>query len=128
PLLVQFSSVEVQNDEQEEFLRSLCAQLHPESDAKSEAFVIPVFGRGRALEIIPSSQLNATTIEDLTLFLSGPGSCQVKDQNPGFDLLFSVDWDHELFGEDSQRPPARAVSDPKSSPRMLTLPPGRKGR
>lgn len=129
PLLVQFSTVEVAHDDEHEvFLRNLSSQLQPDAHAAKEPLVIPVFGRGRALEVIPGSQLNATTVEELTLFLSGPCSCQVKDQNPGFDLLFSVDWDRELFDEDSERPPVRAVSDPQSSPRLLTIPPGSKRR
>ncbi|MFN3190644.1 MAG: hypothetical protein ACE361_08990 [Aureliella sp.] len=129
PLLVQFNTVEIEHDAPNEvFFRRLCEQLQPDHDPKSEPFIVPVFGRGRALEVIPGSQLNTTTIEELTLFLSGPCSCQVKDQNPGFDLLFSVDWDRELFGEASERPPVRAVSDPQSSPRMLTIPPGSKPR
>jgi hypothetical protein len=126
PLLVQFRTIEVEHGSQEEqFLVGLFSQLQPEAFERGEPLVIPVFGRGRALEVIPGSDLSSTTIEELTLFLSGPCSCQVKDQNPGFDLLFSVDWDRELFGEDSPRPNVRSVSDPRSSPRLLAIPPGR---
>ncbi len=57
--------------------------------------VVPVFGRGRALEVIPAADLTGSLIEDLTLYLSGPCSCQVKERNPGFDLLMATDWERE---------------------------------
>jgi len=58
-----------------------------------------MFGRGRALEVILANVAKPTLNEDLTSFLSGACSCQVKEQNPGFDLLLSVNWDGELHGE-----------------------------
>ena len=34
----------------------------------------------------------AETIEEAATFLIGKCSCQVKEQNPGIDLLFTADW------------------------------------
>ena len=127
PLLLQFGVLEIDaGDPSESFLIKLLSGIQADAFAEGEPLVVPVFGRGRALEVIPGSDLSANVIEDLTVFLSGPCSCQVKDRNPGFDLLFSVDWDTELFGEDGERPKARPVSEQKSGPRLLTIPPGRK--
>ena len=53
--------------------------------------------------------MNADLIHDLTEFLCGACSCQVKEQNPGFDLLLSTNWAEALFGEDSDGPPPGAA-------------------
>ncbi len=127
PLLLKFSTLEIDpNDEQERILINLLTGFRPEAVAEGEPLLVPVFGRGRALEVIPAGQVDSRLIEDLTLFLSGACSCQVKNQNPGFDLLLSADWDTELFGQDGVRPPPPKTSgDRLKSPVLLTIPPGR---
>lgn len=125
PLLVKFSSLEIRRDDPKEgFLIKLFSSLRPESVAQGEPLVIPVFGRGRALEVIPARELNPRLIEDLAGFLSGACSCQVKEQNPGFDLLFSVDWSRELFGEGFEPPPAETGKG-RGEAQLLSIPPGR---
>jgi len=127
PLLLQFSVLEIDPDDQrEQFLVKLLTSFQSEAFAEGDPLVVPVFGRGRALEVIPASTLNPKLIEELTVFLSGPCSCQVKDRNPGFDLLLSADWERELFGNGGERPPAVSVTEPDSKPKLLTIPPGRK--
>ena len=78
--------------------------------------------------MIPASQLNADLIHDLTEFLCGACSCQVKEQNPGFDLLLSTDWNAALFGEDSEGPPpeAAAGNGQRKSPELVPIPSGKK--
>ncbi|MGI9470288.1 MAG: hypothetical protein ACR2NZ_02065 [Rubripirellula sp.] len=125
PLLLKFSLLEIDpQDPQEAFLVSLFSRIQPQAFSEGEPLLIPVFGRGRALEVIPASTFNARLMEDLTVFLSGACSCQVKEQNPGFDLLMSVDWDAELFGEGVAPPPERTTRD-REKPVLLTVPPGR---
>ena len=126
PLLVQFSVLEIDpSDDQEQFLVQLLTGFEPRAVSDGEPILVPVFGRGRALEVIPARDLDSRLIEDVTLFLSAACSCQVKAQNPGFDLLMTADWDTQLFGEDGQRPPPAKVADPNRPPELLTLPPGR---
>jgi len=36
--------------------------------------------------------INSWTVSDAGNFLAGPCSCQIKDSNPGLDLLMSVNW------------------------------------
>ena len=125
PLLLKFSLLEIDpNDPRESFLVRLFSQMQPQAFDRGEPLLIPVFGRGRALEVIPASTFNGRLMEDLTIFLSGACSCQVKEQNPGFDLLMSIDWDTELFGEDVAPPPERTTRD-REKPVLLTIPPGR---
>lgn len=105
PLLLQFSVLEIAADDpKEQFLVRLLKGFQPDAFAAGTPLAIPVFGRGRALEVIPASQLNPGLIEDLTVFLCGACSCQVKELNPGFDLLLGTDWNLSLFGEDGQPP------------------------
>ena len=128
PLLLKFTSLSIsRNDEAEAFLLNLAEGFQPEAFANDSPLVIPIFGRGRALEVIPASQLSAALIRDLTMFLCGACSCQVKDQNPGFDLLFDRNWEKELYGEDGDRPPsAKSISpEQRQSPVLLQIPPGR---
>jgi len=79
------------------------------------------------LEVISAKQLNAGLIEDLTMFLCGACSCQVKERNPGFDLLLATNWNIELYGEEGEAPPAVSnLERTPTKPTPLTIPPGRK--
>ena len=92
-LKIAFSSVRVSRDDPEEaiFLEQL---LGMESDLRElrEPIVFPVFGRGRALYALAGDGINAENIREAGSFLIGPCSCQVKDQNPGVDILMAVNW------------------------------------
>ena len=58
-----------------------------------EPMVFPVFGRGRALYALAGSGINHETLDEAASFLIGRCSCQVKEQNPGVDLLLAANWD-----------------------------------
>ncbi|TWU06490.1 hypothetical protein Pla52n_22120 [Stieleria varia] len=128
PLVVKFSVLEIDaSDPSEAFLTGLLTSMRKESFQSGEPLLVPVFGRGRALEVIPANDVSAKLIEDLTLFLSGACSCQVKEQNPGFDLLINADWDTELFGDLENRPPDRSAEEGRNrDPVLVPIPPGRK--
>jgi hypothetical protein len=51
-----------------------------------------VFGRGRVLYALAGRGINADNIREACEFLVGPCSCQVKEMNPGVDLLMDVAW------------------------------------
>ncbi len=126
PLTVKFTLLEIDPaDPKEQLLVRLFTAYQPDAIAEGQPLIVPVFGRGRALEVIPADELDARLMEDLTLFLCGACSCQVKEQNPGFDLLLSANWERELFGESGGRPPLNSTGD-KQAPVLLTIPPGRK--
>ncbi len=111
PLLMEFSVLEVDADDpREKHLVDLLKGFHPTAIQEGEALVVPVFGRGRALEVIPASRVDEDLVDGLTKYLCAACSCQVKEQNPGFDLLMNVAWDRELFGEDVEPPPPSPVN------------------
>ncbi len=130
PLLLKFSVLQVARDDaDEQLLQRVFQGFQPEAYERGQPLVAPVFGRGRVLEVIPADQLRDQLIEDLTGFLCGACSCQVKEQNPGFDLLMSCDWKLELFGADGQQPPdigATGAGSRRAEPELLTIPPGRR--
>ncbi len=127
PLFLKFTLLEFSRDvAQEQFLVKLFSGFQPDAIAENQPLLIPVFGRGRALEVLPANQVDAQLIKELTQFLCGACSCQVKESNPGFDLLLATDWDVELFGEGGLLPPpAKTITD-SDAPRLLNIPPGRK--
>ncbi len=133
PLFLKFSVLEIDpSDPREAFLVSMLQSLNPQAVSDGEALVAPVFGRGRALEVIPASDVTEVLVEDLTRFLSSACSCQVKEQNPGFDLVMSVNWNVELFGDESapeMSAPARSrVDAAEEEPILVPIPRGKTGR
>lgn len=93
PLQVAFSVLRVSRSDAEQPLIQML--LHSESDLaeRSDPMVFPVFGRGRALLPLIGAGITADNIHDSAAFLVGACSCEVKEQNPGFDLLLAADWD-----------------------------------
>jgi hypothetical protein len=79
-----------------------------------EPMVFPVFGRGRALYAIVGAGINEETVDEAGAFLTGSCSCQVKEQNPGVDLLLASDWDHRVkrsYAAEREIPPLVGLSD-----------------
>jgi hypothetical protein len=128
PLLVKFSYIEIAaNNPDERFLAHLIRNFHSEAVESKQPLIAPIFGRGRLLEVIPSEEFTIDLMRDLSMFMSGACSCQVKDRNPGIDLLMNRNWEVELFGESGMRPPSNSKSPIGiETPQKLVIPPGRK--
>ncbi|MBN2241734.1 MAG: hypothetical protein JW793_03515 [Acidobacteria bacterium] len=58
-----------------------------------EPMVFPVFGRGRSLGCLFGAYITEENIRNAAAFLSGSCSCEVKELNPGVDLLVAAPWD-----------------------------------
>lgn len=94
PLKVKFSMIRVpRNAPLEHALVAMLISSEPDLAERSDAMAFPVFGRGRALFTLVGAGITERNIHDAAAFLAGPCSCQVKEQNPGFDLLLAADWD-----------------------------------
>jgi hypothetical protein len=77
------------------FLKTLVGTKATEELTKG-AWLAAVFGRGRVLGSWPVAGFGDEQVEEVCLFLLGACSCQVKNLNPGWDLLLSADWEAEL--------------------------------
>ncbi|MFW6256077.1 MAG: hypothetical protein ACOC54_04580 [Candidatus Sumerlaeota bacterium] len=58
-----------------------------------EPMVFPVFGQGRALPAFLGDEINDEKILEAASFLTGSCECEVKDQNPGKDMLIMAAWE-----------------------------------
>lgn len=127
PLRIGFSLLRVsRQDAAEQALVKML--IHSESDLadRTDPLVFPVFGRGRALFALVGQGITADNVRESAVFLTGACSCEVKQLNPGFDLLLATDWEAYL-GPASDSPfAAVAVRDPASpvEPQLVPIPPG----
>ena len=122
PIDANFTIVTVRADDPQE---QMLLRLLTNGDKITEPLVYPVFGRGRALAQFKSSTLNKGLLEETARFLCGACSCQVKAQNPGFDMLMQVRWE-SIFG-DQVPPPDERMSSP-SSPQLVPIPTRKKAK
>jgi len=89
--------------------------LKSESDLyehTDEPMVFPIFGRGRALGCLFGEYITEKNIQEASAFLAGACSCEVKELNPGIDLLMAAPWDMVVmnsFVEDTPLPELTGV-------------------
>jgi hypothetical protein len=119
-LKAKFSILKIRRDDPAEaaFIAMLAGPDGLDAIPKDGPFAALVFGRGRVLGSWPGEKLNAELIEEVTLFLTGACSCEVKNLNPGWDLLTNVDWDSELEKAEEVR-----VAAINASPEAASAPP-----
>lgn len=69
--------------------------------------MFPVFGRGRSLPCLIEQGINQERLHEVGSALTQSCTCEIKNQNPGIDLLMSVDWDAlvEIREVDQELPP-----------------------
>ena len=72
---------------------SLMAVEQDLSEYADDPMIFAVYGRGRAMPPYIGKGISAENLVDCMQFLSGPCSCQVKDMNPGMDLMMKWDWE-----------------------------------
>ena len=85
-------------DPTEAIFASLLINSEPDLHKFSEPIAIPVFGQGRSYFALVGKGINIQTITDSCQFLTGACSCQVKEQNPGADLVFAANWRQIITG------------------------------
>jgi hypothetical protein len=112
PMKIEFSVLRVsRTDRSEKALVEMLSRADPKA---SGGALYPVFGRGRALSAISRADLKTSVVEDSGKFIAGPCACEVKELNPGVDLLLSVDWEQLLLL--AAGPPAPVIPDPVIAP------------
>jgi hypothetical protein len=124
PLRVAFSVLRVSRDDPaEKALAAMLLHCEPDLLELSEPMVFPVFGRGRALLPLVGAGITAENIRESAAFLVGPCSCQVKELNPGFDLLLADEWD-TLISYEGPPPPLASAAPLNDDPVLVPIPSG----
>jgi len=121
PLRISFSLLRVRRDDPaEQPLIAMLLGSEPDLKDLDEPLVFPVFSRGRSLFGLAGPGISAENIRGTAAFLTGACSCQVKEQNPGFDLLIAADWNDLLsLGEPSIS--EAAAADAVKEPELVTI-------
>lgn len=121
-LRLEFSIVTLRRDDprEEHLLKMLLASETDLMELK-QPMAFPVLGRGRVLYALIGKGIADDTIGMASRFIIGPCSCQVKNQNPGFDLLMKCDWDAEVGTEKL----SQEIPEARTTPKLLAIPPGR---
>jgi hypothetical protein len=107
-LKIGFSLLRLKRDDpQEEPLVQMLLSTEPDLKTLDEPMVFPVFGRGRAHWALVGAGISQDNVADLAAFLVGECSCEVKEQNPGADLLMTAAWTdvNGMFVVDEALPP-----------------------
>ncbi len=124
-LRVDFSIISLSADDpDEQFLVN--ALLNSEEDLRQfdEPIAFPIFGRGLVLYALVGKGIASDNIRGASKFICGPCSCQVKEQNPGFDMLMQHDWDVAVGDVKISSP----LPTSSSVPELVPIPSGRASR
>ena len=96
PLKIHFPTMLLdRNDPAEAVFVAMLTQGIP-AEFREKSVIVPVFGRGRMLQPLPASRMTEALILGGCNYLCGACSCQVKDQNPGLDIVVQEDWSKHL--------------------------------
>jgi hypothetical protein len=127
-LKIRFSILEIPgNGFEAGLIRSALRSITTNAVATTEPVVIPVFGRGLALDALSGPELDPDVIRSACGFLCGSCSCSVKEMRIGVNLFLPVDWDAVV----TQSQPVAEVLPPLTVPgatgivRQAAAPPDR---
>ena len=118
PVKIAFSVLRLsRQDPVEKPLLEMLRRSEPKVEGPA---IFAVFGRGRLLSPIWADDLKGATFDFAGEFIAGPCACEVKEQNPGLDLLMSVDWEQALSLARAE--PGIPIPDPVIPPRASRTP------
>ncbi len=112
-LEISFSAVRLRRDDpKEKMLVEMLLGSEADLRELEGPMAFPVFGRGRVLYALVGEGINDDTLHEACSTLVGPCTCQVKDQNPGLDLVTSISWETLVEPEveiDKELPPLQGL-------------------
>jgi hypothetical protein len=119
PLKIAFSILRLsRKDPQEAILRSMLLHLEDDlldKEMENKPMLFPAFGKGRVLPPLIGAGISEENALADCGYLCGACSCQVKNQNPGMDILVKADWWTALEGSsviaEKELPPLTGVED-----------------
>ena len=98
PLKVDFQLRRLASDDENELaIRQMVSGL---ASSQSAPLLVPIFGRGRMLDVIEAGNIDTDVIVSICRYIVGECSCTVKTQNPGVDMLINTDWPATIGGEE----------------------------
>jgi hypothetical protein len=122
-LRLEFSLLRVSRESANErpFVQMLLG-AEADIDEMKAPIVFPVFGQGRALYALVGDGIKDETIEKAATFLIGKCSCEVKEQNPGMDLLLAADWKAIVESQTAGIPDLPTMAElTKSAPETVSI-------
>ena len=117
PLKIHFSTIVVsREDPAEELFISMLLKHSPRMRSiTDQPIAIPIFGRGRVLEGMIGQDITLEHTLGASSYLCSACSCQVKEENPGLDMLMAVKWDDHMLGnliiEERELPPLEGIGE-----------------
>lgn len=125
PLKIAFSLLRLpRNNLDEEVLLAMLTHVEADlADYAREPMAFPIFGRGRVLEPLIGKGIHKGNVMEHSGYLCGACSCEVKDQNPGIDILIAANWEPVDTTPKLEivRITPRAEMAPERHPPMLVL-------
>jgi hypothetical protein len=101
---LQFSTLAIdRNDPSEQPFIQMLLKSEGDLNGTDAPMAFPVFARGRALYALVDGGIAPDLVEEACMYIAGRCTCEVKDLNPGIDLLISADWD-AVVGESMMAP------------------------
>ncbi len=114
-LKIAFKIIKIsKKNNKEEILKRMIKGLDPKIMTTEEPYTIPFFGRGRGLAVLIGEDINEDYIEEMSYFITGSCSCEIKAQNPGLDVLIAIEWDEfidTMINLDEALPPLTSFAD-----------------
>jgi len=83
------------NAEENVFINILTKSLPEKIYKKSDPIVFPIFARGRMLAALREKEVNYRILKNICEYVAGECSCEIKSQNPGFDIFIPLGWNLE---------------------------------
>jgi hypothetical protein len=116
PLKIHFSTFAVSRKDpaEEIFISMLLNHSARMRSITDQPIAIPIFGRGRVLEGMIGEDITLEHTLGASEYLCAACSCQVKEENPGVDMLMAVKWADHMLGnlivEEKELPPLEGIS------------------
>ncbi len=104
-LRIEFSSIRLSSDNPAEKML-IEMLLGSEEDLRDlhKPMTFPVFGRGRVLYALVGDGISEEMVGEACKTLVGECTCQIKEQNPGIDLLMAIDWQNLVQPKFNEKP------------------------
>ena len=112
---VKMSIIRISRDEvAEKILLNILSGIEPEiMNVSNEPVLVPIYGRGRILNLISNDEINRENIRNMIGFFVGGSPDRDKNVKPGTVLLLSVNWEEfakEKLSVDEALPALREYS------------------